>query len=122
MLEINREYTVPHEYSARRVYGQRGVDWQENIDFAHLRKERLDRARKMMKKRSLGALLCFNGENIRYLTSVWQGQWKANIFIRYCVLPKGGESVLFETSGADMDCARMDAPSCARYVSRLLMT
>ena len=45
----------------------------------------------MMEKHDLGALVCFVGENIRYITSVFQGNWKTNIYIRYCVLPRDGE-------------------------------
>lgn len=97
-------------HDARRVFGQRGVDWQEQVNFERLRKERLERARAMMKKYNFGAFVCFNNENIRYITSTWQGQWKANIFVRYCVLPEGGDPVLFETAGADMQCALIDAP------------
>ncbi len=54
--------------------------------------------------------MCFVGENVRYITSVFQGNWKNNIFIRYCVLPRGGEPVLFETAGSDLECAKIDAP------------
>ena len=52
----------------------------------------------------------FKGENVRYVTSVYQGNWKNNIFIRYAVLPRGGDPVLFETVGSDMECAKIDAP------------
>ena len=63
-----------------------------------------------MEKHDLGALVCFVGENVRYITSVFQGNWKNNIFIRYCVLPRGGDPVLFETAGSDLECAKIDAP------------
>ena len=63
-----------------------------------------------MEKHDLGALVCFVGENVRYITSVFQGNWKNNIFIRYCVLPREGEPVLFETAGSDLECAKIDAP------------
>src|SRR5207244_8652192 len=64
----------------------------------------------MMEKHDLGALVCFVGENVRYITSVYQGNWKNNIYIRYCVLPRGGAPVLFETAGSDLECAKIDAP------------
>jgi Xaa-Pro aminopeptidase len=64
----------------------------------------------MMEKHDLGALVCFVGENVRYLTGVFQGNWKNNIFIRYAVLPRGGEPILFETAGSDLECAKIDAP------------
>ena len=63
-----------------------------------------------MAKHDLGALILFVGENIRYVTGVFQGNWKNNIFIRYCVLPRDGEPVLFETVGSDTECAKIDAP------------
>jgi Xaa-Pro aminopeptidase len=100
----------PHEFDPRRAYSTTGTDWQARVDFDRLRRDRLARARMMMEKHDLGALVCFVGENIRYITSVYQGNWKNNIFIRYCVLPRGGDPVLFETAGSDMECARIDAP------------
>ena len=100
----------PHEYDPRRAFSTTASDWQMRVDFDRLRRDRLTRARLMMEKHDLGALVCFVGENIRYITSVFQGNWKNNIFIRYCVLPRGGDAVLFETAGSDMECAKIDAP------------
>ena len=100
----------PHEWDPRRTYSTTGTDWQARVDFDRLRGDRLARARMMMEKHDLGALVCFVGENVRYITSVYQGNWKNNIFIRYCVLPRGGEPVLFETAGSDLECAKIDAP------------
>jgi Xaa-Pro aminopeptidase len=60
-------------------------------DFDRLSRDRLARGRMMMEKFDLGAIVCFVGENIRYITSVFQGNWKNNIFIRYWVLPRGGD-------------------------------
>ena len=100
----------PHERDPRRVYSTTSTDWQARVDFDRLRKDRLVRARMMMEKHDLGALVCFVGENVRYLTGVFQGNWKNNIFIRYAVLPRGGDPILFETAGSDLECARIDAP------------
>ncbi|MBO0705553.1 MAG: aminopeptidase P family protein [Candidatus Dormibacteraeota bacterium] len=100
----------PHEWDPRRAYSTSGTDWQARVDFDRLRRDRLTRARMMMEKHDLGALVCFVGENVRYITSVYQGNWKNNIFIRYCVLPRGGDPVLFETAGSDLECAKIDAP------------
>lgn len=100
----------PHEFDPRRAYSTTGTDWQARVDFDRLRRDRLARARMMMEKHDLGALVCFVGENVRYITSVYQGNWKNNIFIRYCVLPRDGDPVLFETAGSDMECAKIDAP------------
>src|SRR3954469_16844344 len=100
----------PHEHDPRRVYSTTSTDWQARVDFDRLRRDRLERARMMMEKNDLGALVCFVGENVRYLTGVFQGNWKNNIFIRYAVLPRGGEPILFETAGSDLECAKIDAP------------
>src|SRR5579884_248386 len=100
----------PHEFDPRRTYSTTGTDWQARVDFDRLRRDRLARARAMMEKHDLGALVCFVGENVRYITSVYQGNWKNNIYIRYCVLPRGGDPVLFETAGSDLECAKIDAP------------
>ena len=100
----------PHEWDPRRMYSTTGTDWQARVNFDRMREDRLARARMMMEKYDLGAVVCFVGENVRYITSVYQGNWKNNIFIRYCVLPRGGDPVLFETAGSDLECARIDAP------------
>jgi Xaa-Pro aminopeptidase len=100
----------PHEHDPRRTYSTTGTDWQARVDFDRMRSDRLARARMMMEKHDLGALVCFVGENVRYITSVFQGNWKNNIYIRYCVLPRGGDPVLFETAGSDLECAKIDAP------------
>ncbi|MBI1724180.1 MAG: aminopeptidase P family N-terminal domain-containing protein, partial [Candidatus Tectomicrobia bacterium] len=100
-----------HYQSPRRVYSQTGSDWQRRVDFERMRRDRLDRAKAMMEKHNLDAIIMFKGENIRYACSVFQGNWKNNIFIRYAVLCRGAKTpVLFETAGSDLECARIDAP------------
>src|SRR5947207_10159730 len=100
----------PHEWDPRRLYSQTGADWQHRVDFDRLRKERLARLREQMKADDLGALVLFAGANIRYATASYQGNWKYNMNIRYAVLPAGGEPVLFETAGSDLQCAKIDLP------------
>jgi Xaa-Pro aminopeptidase len=100
----------PHEYDPRRVLSTTSTDWQLRVDFDRLRGDRLTRAKLMLEKHDLGALVCFAGENVRYITGVWQGNWKNNIFIRYCIVPRDGEPILFETAGSDLECAKIDAP------------
>lgn len=100
----------PHEWDPRRVYSNTGADWQYRVDFDRLRNERLAKAREQMEIHDLGALVLFAGANIRYVTGSYQGNWKYNINIRYCVLPNGGDPVLFETAGSDLHCSRIDLP------------
>ncbi|MBI2293317.1 MAG: aminopeptidase P family protein [Betaproteobacteria bacterium] len=100
----------PHEWSPRRLYSQTGADWQYRVDFDRMRRARLQRTREQMEAFGLGALVLFAGANIRYVTGSYQGNWKYNINIRYVVLPRGGEPVLFETAGSDLHCAVIDLP------------
>ena len=100
----------PHEWSPRRLYSQTGADWQYRVDFDRMRRARLQRTREQMEAFDLGALVLFAGANIRYVTGSYQGNWKYNINIRYVVLPRGGEPVLFETAGSDVHCAVIDLP------------
>jgi len=100
----------PHHWDPRRVYSQTGADWQQRVDFERMRQDRLQRAREQMDADDLGALVLFAGANVRYVTGSYQGNWKYNINIRYAVLPNGGEPVLFETAGSDLQCAKIDLP------------
>ena len=100
----------PHEYDPRRVLSTTSTDWQERVNFDRLRNNRLHRTLEKMQEHDMDALILFVGENVRYVTGVFQGNWKNNIFIRYAVLPRGGKPVLFETAGSDMECAKIDAP------------
>jgi Xaa-Pro aminopeptidase len=109
--ELDTEFVgKPHHWDPRRLYSQTGADWQYRVDFERLRKDRLQRTREQMDAHDLGALVLFAGANIRYVTASYQGNWKYNINIRYAVLPNGGEPVLFETAGSDLQCAKMDMP------------
>ncbi|MGA2568638.1 MAG: M24 family metallopeptidase, partial [Pseudolabrys sp.] len=99
-----------HHTNPRRLYSVNATDWQYRVDHERLRNQRLARARAEMEADDLGALLLFAGANIRYVTGSYQGNWKYNINIRYAVLPRGGEPVLFETAGSDMVCAKLDLP------------
>src|SRR3972149_9150389 len=101
---------TPHHYSPRRVYGMSGTDWEGRINFERMRRERLARAREAMAKHDLGAMVLYVGPNIRYVTGVYQGNWKDNIFIRYAVLCRDSEPVLFETANPDMEYAKLDCP------------
>ncbi|MCF3592402.1 Xaa-Pro peptidase family protein [Rhodobacteraceae bacterium LMO-12] len=99
-----------HHNNPRRLFSQNNTDWQYRVDHERLRGERLARARAEMEADDLGAMLLFAGANIRYITGSYQGNWKYNINIRYAVLPRGGEPVLFETAGSDMVNASLDLP------------
>ena len=49
--------------------GVMNVDFEERVDFRRLHRYRLGRARQALKASELGAILSFDNNNIRYLTS-----------------------------------------------------
>ena len=100
----------PHEYDPGRLYSQTGCDWQYRGDYDRMRKERLAKLQAEIVAEGLGALVLFAGANIRYATGSYQGNWKYNINIRYCVVPAEGKPTLFETAGSDLQCAKIDLP------------
>jgi Xaa-Pro aminopeptidase len=50
--------------------GPFGVDWEDRIDFARLRRERVAAARDALRRSDIDALLLWKDENVRYLTSL----------------------------------------------------
>lgn len=80
--------------------GTMGTDVEQRIDFDAMRKYRLQRAREQMDKYDLGALLCFDLDNIRYITSTHLAEWARGKYFRWCLLPRDGEPVLFEVGTA----------------------
>src|SRR5579863_10359034 len=57
------------------TYGTMAVDWENRVDFDRLRRERLARAKELLVKSEMGALLCFDMNNVRYLTATHIGTW-----------------------------------------------
>lgn len=80
--------------------GTMSTDVELRIDFDAMRKYRLQRAREQMEKYNLGALVCFDSDNVRYITSTYLSEWTRGKYFRWCVLPRGGEPVLFEVGTA----------------------
>ena len=78
------------------TYGTNGVDWENRVDFDRLRNERLARLKHELNNSSLGSLLTFDFHNIRYMTSTHIGTWAMDKMIRFSILPRGGEPVLWD--------------------------
>jgi Xaa-Pro aminopeptidase len=83
-----------------RTYGPNAVDWEERIDLDRLRRERLERLREALERSELGALLTFDFHNIRYMTSTHIGTWAMDKLIRFALLPRGGEPILWDFGSA----------------------
>jgi Xaa-Pro aminopeptidase len=83
-----------------KSFGTMGVDWEERVDFDRLRRERLARAKEHLARSDLGALLCFDMANIRYVTATHIGTWAIDKLIRFCLLPRGDEPILWDFGSA----------------------
>ena len=60
---------------AIKTYGTMAVDWERRIDFDRLRRERLARIKDLLAKSEMGSVLCFDMNNVRYITSTHIGTW-----------------------------------------------
>src|SRR6267154_239217 len=76
------------------------VDWENRIDFDRLRKERLARAKALLAKSEMGALLCFDMNNVRYITATHIGTWAQDKISRFCLLPQNDEPILWDFGSA----------------------
>jgi len=83
-----------------RTYGPNAVDWEERVDLDRLRRQRLARLRETLGRSELGALLTFDFNNIRYMTSTHIGTWAIDKLIRFALLPRGGEPVVWDFGSA----------------------
>jgi Xaa-Pro aminopeptidase len=76
------------------------VDWEQRVDFQRLRGERLQRAKDALASSDLGAVLLFDQNNIRYVTSSHIGEWARDKSARCVLLPRGGEPILWDFGSA----------------------
>ncbi|MCY3901810.1 MAG: Xaa-Pro peptidase family protein [Caldilineaceae bacterium] len=83
-----------------RTYGLMGVDWEERINFDRLRRERLARAKKHLQESEMGALLCFDMNNIRYITATHIGTWAVDKLNRFCLLPQNDKPIMWDFGSA----------------------
>jgi len=93
---------------ALKTFGQMQVDWEQRIDFDRLRKQRLAKAKAQLKKSGVGGLLCFDMNNIRYITSTHIGTWAMDKLVRFCLLPQDDDPIMWDFGSAarhhDMYC------------------
>ncbi len=82
------------------TYGTMAVDWEERVRFDRLREERLARISALLAESSLGALLCFDMTNIRYITATHIGTWAQDKLNRFCLLPQHDEPIMWDFGSA----------------------
>lgn len=87
------KYNRPHVTAS---WGTMGKDWEQGIDFQRLIRERFSRAQAAVNHAGLGAVLCFNMDNIRYVTGTHIGEWARDKFDRYAMCPRDGAPYLWD--------------------------
>jgi Xaa-Pro dipeptidase len=85
---------------AVHTFGPNAVDWEERVDVGRLRRERLGRLKAHLERSELGGLLSFDMANTRYMTATHIGTWAMDKLIRFALLPRGGEPVIWDFGSA----------------------
>jgi Xaa-Pro dipeptidase len=80
--------------------GTMGVDFEERVDYRRLQKYRIGRVRQALDNSELGALITFDVNNIRYITSTKIGEWERDKLSRWALLTRGGEPILWDFGSA----------------------
>ena len=80
--------------------GHTQVDFEERVDFRRLHDYRLARTRAALAQSGLGALLCFDQHNIRYITSTVIGEWARDKLTRYSLLTGNGDPYIWDFGSA----------------------
>ena len=80
--------------------GRMHVDFEERVDFKRLHNYRVARARQALENSDLGSLLCFDNNNIRYLTSSVIGEWSRDKICRYTLFTGNADPYLWDFGSA----------------------
>ncbi|HTK35251.1 MAG TPA: Xaa-Pro peptidase family protein [Caulobacteraceae bacterium] len=99
---------------AGAAWGTQAKDWEGGIDYDRLRRERLKRAQEAAKFAGLGGILCFNFDNIRYVTGTHLGEWGRDKFMRYALCPAEGQPFLWDPAAP---AKRISSPWIAEHVA-----
>lgn len=95
--EINPGWNWDRPISAP---GRMSVDFEERVDFRRLHNYRTARAKQALSNSNLGALLCFDNNNIRYLTSSVIGEWSRDKVCRYALFTGNSDPYLWDFGSA----------------------
>jgi Xaa-Pro aminopeptidase len=95
--DINPRYNWGRHLPA---LGIMGVDFEERVDYRRMHRYRLARAQAALEASDLGALLLFDDNNVRYVTSTKIGEWAREKLSRWTLLPRGGDPILWDFGSA----------------------
>ncbi len=76
------------------------VDWEQRINFDRLRTARLARTKAALEPSELGSMLLFDPNNLRYVTSTAIGTWERDKNIRFALVPRGDDPILWDFGSA----------------------
>ena len=80
--------------------GHMGVDYEGRVDFDRLREYRISRAKAALASSDCGAFLLFDFYNIRYTTSTWIGGALGDKMIRYALVTRDSDPILWDFGSA----------------------
>jgi Xaa-Pro aminopeptidase len=101
-LKITAEDINPRYNWGRHlpVLGTMGVDFEERVDYRRMHRYRLARAQAALEASDLGALLLFDDNNVRYVSSTKIGEWARDKLSRWVLLTRGGDPILWDFGSA----------------------
>jgi Xaa-Pro aminopeptidase len=99
-------------YAPKLTFGNTIADWQERIDPNRLRQERAARAKKIMRKYNIPAMVVATEENVRYLTGLKGPAYDPQL--RYILFFAEHDPVIFEHAGYFQHMAE-EAPFYKNY-------
>jgi len=82
------------------TWGTNSVDWEERIPLDRLRSERLERLQAELNASDCGAILAFDFSNIRYMTATHIGTWAMDKLIRFALLTRNSDPILWDFGSA----------------------
>ena len=80
--------------------GHTSVDFEVRVDFRRLHSYRLGRIRQALRNSKCGALLLFDVNNIRYITSTKIGEWERDKLCRFALLSGDADPILWDFGSA----------------------
>ena len=94
-MKFNRKILPDTNYTSKFITKKRLHE--EKIDFDRLRSYRLDRVKKELAKKDIGACILFDPVNVRYaLDTTNMSIYNMHNLTRYCFIPVSGPVILYE--------------------------
>jgi Xaa-Pro aminopeptidase len=76
------------------------VDWERRVDYDRLRRARFAKVQAALEASSLGALVLFDMNNVRYATATHIGNWARDKLFRCALVMRGADPILWDIGSA----------------------